>query len=204
MPAALALAAAAAARAFHFNEHDRHLAAWMHAGRTGDGAAFENLVRASIPLIKSVARGQGVPADFVDDVVQETLLTVHRMRGTYDPDRPFTPWLRAIAQRRAIDILRRQVRTARREVHEPIAFENHTDPAGNPEDAAVQVDRKGFIGVAVASLPARQREAVEQLALNEKSFVEAAEQTGQSPRALSVSLHRALSTLRARFGNQNF
>jgi hypothetical protein len=34
-------------------------------------------------------------------VVQETLLTVHQARRTWDPARPFLPWLRAIAQRRA-------------------------------------------------------------------------------------------------------
>src|SRR6516164_6672016 len=53
---------------------------------------------------------EGVPFDFIDDVVQETLLTVHQARHTYDPNRSFTAWLRTIAQRRAIDGLRRAAR----------------------------------------------------------------------------------------------
>ena len=44
--------------------------------------------------------------DRIDDVVQETLTTVHRARQTYDPSRSFAAWLRTIAQRRSIDGLR--------------------------------------------------------------------------------------------------
>ena len=74
-------------------------------------AAYDTLLRDCIPFIQRVARAKGVPSDFVDDVVQETLLTIHQARQTYDPSRSFTAWLRTIAQRRAIDGLRRGGRT---------------------------------------------------------------------------------------------
>jgi RNA polymerase sigma factor (sigma-70 family) len=180
-----------------FDEQNRRLSAWMKAAQDGDRIAYDNLLRASIPFIKMVARRQGVPADLLDDVVQETLLTVHRIRRTYDSSRPFTAWLRSIAQRRAIDLMRSQGRTVRREIHQPLAFENHPDPTASPEDQAEQVARRKFLGIAVAALPARQREAVEQLALNGKSFADAAIATGLTPAALSVNLHRAFKTLRA-------
>ena len=48
-------------------------------------------------LAAAAIRRQGVPGDRVDDVVQDVLLTIHRARATYDPSRPFLPWLRAIA-----------------------------------------------------------------------------------------------------------
>ena len=79
-------------------EADRRRAAWMVAAQAGDRAAYETLLRDCIPFIKRVARGQGVQPDFIDDVVQETLVTVHRARQTYDPNRSFTAWLRTIAQ----------------------------------------------------------------------------------------------------------
>ena len=78
----------------------------MIAAQAGDRIAYETLLRDCIPFIKLVVRGQGVHHDTIDDVVQETLITVHRARQTYDPGRSFTAWLRAIAQRRAIDALR--------------------------------------------------------------------------------------------------
>ena len=181
----------------HFNEQDRRLTAMMSTVQEGNSSAFEKLVRAATPFIKSVARRLGVPADFIDDVVQETLLTIHCIRHTFDPNRPFTPWLRMIAQRRAIDILRRQVRTTGREIHEPLAFQNYSDPAGNPEDAMDLSDRKSALAVAIAALPVKQREAAEQLALNGRSLVDASAKTGRTQGALKVNFHRALDTLRA-------
>ena len=66
-----------------------------------------------------------------------------------------------------------------------------------------QAGRRRFLRSVAASLPTRQREAVEQLALAGKSLVEAAAATGQSHGALTVNLHRALNALRARFGERN-
>jgi RNA polymerase sigma-70 factor (ECF subfamily) len=97
-------------------EVDCRRKAWMVAAQAGDRAAYETLLRDCMPFIKRVARGQGIRPDLIDDAVQETLLTVHRARQTYDPNRSFTAWLRTIAQRRGIDVLRRVGRTRTREV----------------------------------------------------------------------------------------
>jgi RNA polymerase sigma-70 factor (ECF subfamily) len=186
--------------AAHFSEQGLRLAAWMKAAQAGDRRAYDNVVRASIPFIKMVARRQGVSADLVNDVVQETLLAVHRTRHSYDPVRPFAAWLRTIAQRRAIDVMRSQGRISAREIYEPISFENHSDPTGNPESQAEQIDRKSLLGIAIASLPARQREAVEQLVIKGRSLVDAGVAIGMTPGALKVNFHRALKTLRAQMG----
>ncbi len=185
-----------------FSEQGLQLAAWMKAVQAGDRGAYENVVRASVPFIKMVARRQGVGVDLINDVVQETLLAVHRTRHSYDPARPFAAWLRTIAQRRAIDIMRSQGRISAREVYEPISFENHSDPAGNPENQAEQIDRKSLLGIAVASLPTRQREAVEQLVIKGRSLVEAAVASGLTPGALKVNFHRALKNLRNQMGGE--
>ena len=182
---------------------EARLAGLMAAAQDGDGVAYATLLRACLPLIQPIVRGQGVPADRVDDVVQEVMLTVHRARHTYDPDRPFTPWLRAIAQRRAIDALRGQGRQRAREVHAPVAYENHPDPAASAGQLLDQSDRAGRLRAVVAGLPEGQREAVELLALQERTLDEAATHTGRSKGALKVNLHRALKTLRARLGRES-
>ncbi|MDQ2802383.1 MAG: sigma-70 family RNA polymerase sigma factor [Pseudomonadota bacterium] len=170
----------------------------MAAAQGGDAAAYREVLRASIPLAASVARRRGVAAHQVDDVVQDVLLTVHRARATYDPARPFAAWLRAIAERRAIDALRRHGRQAKREVHDPIAYDAHVDqgvPAGEALDRA---ERARELGAAIATLPEGQRQAVERLGLHEQSLDEAAAETGRSKGALKVNLHRALKSLRGR------
>jgi RNA polymerase sigma-70 factor (ECF subfamily) len=47
-------------------------------------------------------------------------------------------------------------------------------------------------------LPPGQREAVEQMGLQQRSLREAAARTGRSTGALKVNLHRALKALRRR------
>jgi DNA-directed RNA polymerase specialized sigma24 family protein len=64
----------------HQEEIDHQRAVWMAAAQVGDRVAYERLLHDYIPLIKRVARRQGIPFDCIDDVVQETLLTVHQAR----------------------------------------------------------------------------------------------------------------------------
>jgi RNA polymerase sigma-70 factor (ECF subfamily) len=144
-----------------------------------------------------VARRQGVDSDTVDDVVQDTLLTVHRARQTYDPARSFAAWLSTIAKRRAIDRLRAQGRKRAREKYAPVTFEEFPDPALNPAEIAARTASNVVLTSAIATLPSGQREAVEHLALRELPLAEAAAETGRSEGALKVNLHRALKTLRA-------
>jgi RNA polymerase sigma-70 factor (ECF subfamily) len=180
------------------DQADRRLGGLMAAAQAGDRAAYDTLLRDSVPLIRAVARGRGVPAGMLDDAVQETLLTVHRARHTYDPARSFNAWLRTIAERRAIDLLRRHGRQRSREVHDDIAYEAHPAAAEAP---AVGLD--GNVRRAVEALPEGQRQAVEELALKDRTLAEAAEATGRSPGALKVNLHRALKTLRARLAGED-
>lgn len=178
------------------NADDMRRAALMAAAQAGDRIAYETLLRDCVPLIRSVARRQGVRSDFVDDVVQDVLLTIHRARQTYDPSRSFNAWLRVIAERRAIDLLRQTGRHGAREVHAPLAFENYADTSADPASGVDRVDEAGTIGQALASLPARQREAVQYLVIEEQSLAEAAALTKRSKVSLKVNLHRALKALR--------
>jgi RNA polymerase sigma factor (sigma-70 family) len=177
---------------------DRRRSAWMAAAQAGDGTAYQALLRDSIPVIKSVARRRGVVADRIDDVVQDVLLTIHRARQTYDPSRSFTAWLSVIADRRAIDLLRRTRRQDVREVHAPLAFESHADQAADPAQGLAHADATGTVARALASLPARQREAVQHLVLEERSLTDAAALTRRTKGSLKVNLHRALKALRGR------
>lgn len=176
---------------------DAGLAALMGAAQAGDEAAYRRVLRASVPLIQRAARRTGVPPSGVDDVVQEVLLAIHRMRATFDPTRSYEAWLSAIAKRRAIDFLRSSGRRSSRELFEPIAYENHADDADVA--ASEELRSEGVrLGAAVATLPEGQREAVEVLGYGEKSLEEGAALTGRSKTALKVNLHRAIQNLRSR------
>jgi RNA polymerase sigma-70 factor (ECF subfamily) len=177
---------------------DQRRAAWMAAAQAGDRRAYEKVLADSIALIRAAARRQGVTLDHLDDVVQETLLTVHRVRHTYDPSRSYDAWLSAIASRRAIDALRSRGRRGSRELHDEFALDRHPD-VDDASAATESEQRAQRLRAAIAELPPGQREAVEQLGLRERSLSETAELTGRNTGALKVNLHRALKALRERF-----
>jgi RNA polymerase sigma-70 factor (ECF subfamily) len=180
---------------------DRRLADLMRAAQDGDSGAYKCVLRACVPLAAATARRRGVPPDLVDDVVQDVLVTIHRALATYDPTRPFEPWLRAIAARRAIDALRRTGRQGAREVQDEIAYLNHAeDPPDFVQDATDRAEA-GRLRAAISALPPRQREAVEILGLREQTLEQASQATGSSKVALKVNFFRALKSLRTRLGS---
>jgi RNA polymerase sigma factor (sigma-70 family) len=167
----------------------------MAAAQDGDRAAYEALLRDILPFIRAIAARWHRGGERAEDVVQDILLTLHRVRHTYDPARPFSHWLATLARRRAIDALRRRTRTDRYEVVDEDAYVTFADPAANKELASR--DQAAGLKEAISALPDGQREAVELLKLRELSLAEASKATGKSVSALKVNVHRAIRSLRA-------
>jgi RNA polymerase sigma-70 factor (ECF subfamily) len=181
-------------------EEPAHLRTLMASAQAGDAAAYSALLRDCLPLIRRMARQNGIDPASIDDVVQDTLMTIHRARHTFDPARPFTPWLRAIVQRRGIDVRRRTGRQASRELHAPLAYEAHPDPDDSAEQVVDEQGRAGKLLAALDKLPPGQREALEKLGLQERSLAEVSAETGKSVVSLKVNLHRAIKSLRQIMG----
>jgi RNA polymerase sigma-70 factor (ECF subfamily) len=140
-----------------------------------------------------VVRNRGLWADGAEDVLQDVLLTVHRIRHTYEPGRPVKPWLSAIATRRAIDAMRRQSRVGAQEVHNELAFETFADPQANKEEDGDTVRELARMS---RGLSKGQKEALHLVKLKEMSLVEASAVSGQSVASLKVNIHRAIKKMR--------
>lgn len=172
-------------------------AAWpglMRAAQDGDQRAYGDLLRQILPVTRAMVRRRIHDPALVDEVVQDVLLTLHRVRHTYDPDRPFMPWLASIATARAIDQLRKGRRQAAHELADEAAMLNHADELGERDREAR--DAREEIALLLERLPPRQRRALELVKLGELSLAEASAQTGQSVGALKVTIHRAMHALR--------
>jgi RNA polymerase sigma-70 factor (ECF subfamily) len=169
----------------------------MAASQAGERAAYERLLREITPFVRSIIRRHSHNMADIEEMVQDTLLTVHRVRHTFDPKRPFGPWLAAIASRRSIDGLRRRMRVAKFETPEEGAYETFADTQANTAMEAVGSSEE--LGDLLRRLPARQREALEAVKLREMTLAEASAASGQSVAALKVNVHRALKALRALF-----
>ncbi|MGE3829926.1 MAG: sigma-70 family RNA polymerase sigma factor [Parvibaculaceae bacterium] len=175
------------------SERELNWSILMAHAQAGDAGAYRRLLGEISPYLRRlVARRHSNPAD-IEDTVQDILLTIHAIRYTYDPTRPFGPWLVTIAQRRIIDRLRRRGRLHSRE--ELLTAEHETLPTEEANIVDEMSDRRE-LHEAVERLPASQREAIRLLKLKEMTLKEAAEATGMSITALKVATHRALNSLR--------
>jgi len=181
-------------------EREERWRAWMVAVQAGDAASYDKLLGELLPHLRGfVARRLGDPTAR-EEVVQNVLIAVHRARHTYRAERPFGPWLYAVARNAITDQLRAQGRRARREVS--------VDPARLPEPA-VTPETPGEnalspeIERALAALPAAQREAVVLVQLEGLSVAEAALRAGVSRGALKVRAHRGYRALRAMLGSES-
>lgn len=175
-------------------ERDQAWSQLMRAAQAGDRAAYERLLREISPLIRALVRRHCSNHADIEEMVQDTLLTLHRVRHTYDPDRPFCPWLAAIAWRRSIDALRRRIRVSKYETPEQGVYETFSDAAANSDLEGVRSAEE--VENLLRLLPARQREALQSLKLKEMTLAEASVASGQSVAALKVNTHRALKRLR--------
>ena len=174
----------------------------MAAAQDGDQVAYGRLLRECTPVIRRIVRRRVRP-DQVDDAIQDVLLTIHRARHTYDPARSFSAWIIVIAQRRAIDILRQSGRNERREVHSPTKYEKFAEEPADPNRDLSTDQQSSALRAALEGLPPGQRQAIETLALRQLSLEQAASETGRSKGALKVNMHRALKSLRERFGGSS-
>jgi RNA polymerase sigma-70 factor, ECF subfamily len=172
----------------------------MAAAQAGDRAAYERLLRDILPFIRAIVGRQHGTPDRVEDAVQDVLLTLHRVRHTYDPARPFTHWLATLARRRSIDLVRRKSRRAAFEIADEAAYETFADPGANSEQE--RREWSGALSGAMAALPERQRQAVELMKLREMSLAEASRASGMSIGALKVNVHRAIKAMRKRLAGE--
>jgi RNA polymerase sigma-70 factor (ECF subfamily) len=175
------------------------LEALMRKAQKGDSAAYAQLLNEITPILRRVIQRQCafLSVEDIEDLVQEVLMSVHAVRATYDPDRPFMPWLFAISRNRLVDGVRRY---AREGAHE-IAIDETEVTFRAVATNTIQEDfgEVRRLHRAIEDLPPTQRDAIEMLKLREMSLKEASEASGMTAGALKVATHRAMNSLRKMF-----
>jgi RNA polymerase sigma-70 factor (ECF subfamily) len=191
--------AVTAAGAAERDARDLRWSGMMAAAQAGDARAYAELLRECLPLLRAICRARLRDITDAEDAVQDTLLTIHRARDSYNAARPFRPWLVAIAERRAIDRLRARGRRAGREVPMDAAGEVAArEPGAEAEFGARQA--ADTLRGAIQDLPAAQRTALGLTKIEDLSLAEASQRSGMTVGALKVATHRAIHALRRRLG----
>jgi RNA polymerase sigma-70 factor, ECF subfamily len=175
-------------------EQDERLADWMRRTQDGDREAYDWLLKEIAALLRRYFGIRAENDEAADDLVQETLISIHRARHTFLVGRPFAPWMYAIARRRLADHWRSRARTV------PVEALDETMDWVDKREAVVDGDG-GRVRESLAALPENQRRVVELLKITGLSIREAAKQLDMSEAAVKVTAHRAYLRLRKAMAN---
>ena len=167
-----------------------HWGPLMAAAQDGDGNAYRTLLDELRGWLERYYRRR-LPADLLDDAVQDTLIAIHTKRHTYDASRPFGPWLAAIARYKWIDRLR-SMKTRRTEMLPDSGVLPEAMMTGDTGYAVVSAT---VLGNLLTSLRPAQADVIRMVKLNGFSVEEAAAATGQSAALVKVNIHRGLRKL---------
>ncbi|MDC5697879.1 RNA polymerase sigma factor [Intrasporangium calvum] len=162
--------------------------------RAGDTAAYAVLVNRHAPMARRLAVLSGAGAD-TDDVVQEACVKAYRSLPRFRPGGRFRPWLLRIVVNETRNLHRGNTRRAERELR-IVREELAAAPGGDPAEAALDLDRRAALLVALRHLPEDQREVVTCRYLLELSESETATTLGLRTGTVKSRLHRGLARLR--------
>jgi RNA polymerase sigma-70 factor, ECF subfamily len=175
---------------------DLQLAELLTRAQGGDQSAYESFLREASELLRAfLAKRMMSASDRVEDVLQETLLSLHRARHSFLPGRPIGPWLYAVCEHRMAEFYRRQRRIE--------AVEMSTDlqeiaVADRPEPEAEGLATLAW--EALMKLPRKQRAIIECLKLQGLSVKEVAVQAGMSESAVKITAFRGYEGIRKMLG----
>jgi RNA polymerase sigma-70 factor (ECF subfamily) len=167
----------------------------------GEDAAFGELYDLIAPRLLGYLTRQTRDPARAEDLVQQTLLRIHRARGRFLAGGAVLPWAMAIARRLLIDDLRhRRGDHASRSLDDEPNLEP-PDPAPTAVDLVVASQLLARVRRALAKLPDSQREAFELIKEDGLSLAEAADVLGTTVTAVKLRAHRAYVALREALGD---
>lgn len=164
----------------------------------GDDAAFADVYDAVAPRIHAYLLRQTRDRGRADDLLQQTLLQMHRHRGTYGQGTAVIPWAFAIARRLYIDDFRRRKTDALCSARGVADDDRVASSLPDEEMASREIAR--LVEAELLRMPEAQRVAFELLRIEGLSHDEAAEVLGTTVNAVKLRVFRAYSAIRAALG----
>lgn len=162
-----------------------------HPQPAQESLAFSAIYQEHFDLVWRSARGLGVGAASLDDVVQEIFVVVHRRLAEFGGRSTLRTWISGIV----LNVVRRHRRTLRRKSPHQLASDEPDDPATlpaedrDPYEAAAHAEGTRLLQRILGELDDDKREVLVLAELEELPVPEIAE-------ALGIKLNTAYSRLR--------
>ena len=161
----------------------------------GDTRAFEQLYALLGPKLYGFFMRSFNDQAAAQDLLQTTLLKIHRARGEFRPGSPVRPWVFAIAARVRLDEYRK-----RRRITEPLDEDTlaqiDDDSAAADADSTVEPDGVDAVRAALAGLPESQRTIIHLHRVEGMTFGEIAKVLGSTDGAVRARAFRGYERLR--------
>jgi RNA polymerase sigma-70 factor (ECF subfamily) len=159
----------------------------MARAQAGDREAFHALFKDIGPFIIRSLQRRLPDSREVEDICQEVMVAVYKSRHTYQPNRPFEPWLFGIIRNVTGKHFRRDQERLVLEVPVDDLPELCAEDSWTPE-----IEWREAVG----QLSFMQIEALGLTKLQGLSVAEAAKRTGTSISSIKVRVHRAYASLK--------
>lgn len=163
----------------------------------GDDSAFVEIYDGLVPRLQSFLLRYTPDRARVEDVMQQTMLQIHRHRGRFILGGQVVPWAFAIARRLLIDHHRRGGRELLAPTSDDSLGQLLAAVDAPPDDVAAAREVAARLSEKLATLPENQRVAFELIKQDGLSVAEAAQVLGTSVAAVKLRAHRAYEALRA-------
>jgi len=161
----------------------------MSLAQKGDAEAYYRLLKTLDPYIRKFCFKKVAYLNIADDVVQESLMAIHKYRHTYDAAKPFKPWLHTIVKSKAIDALRARHRIAENELqNDERLSEIPAAEGGTGQNLDVQDLLK--------KIPEEFRVPIELMKLQSFTVEDVAAKLNLSPSSVKMRVHRGLKLLK--------
>jgi RNA polymerase sigma-70 factor, ECF subfamily len=168
-----------------------NLEALMRQSLNGDKPAYAEILQETSRFLRPFLAKRLSFTNEVDDLLQEILISVHKARHTYDGNRPYRPWVYAIARFRLQDYLRAHY----------VDHLHHADDLSEMEEylhepvteSAISYE---YISGEVEKLPKKQAIILRLMHQEGYTAKEVAEKIGMNESAVKVAAHRAYKILR--------
>jgi len=163
----------------------------MRQSLDGDQRAYTVLLQETSRLLRPFLAKRLSFTNEVDDLLQEILISIHKARHTYDGNRPYRPWMYAIARFRLQDYLRAHYADQLHHADDLSEMEEYLhDPV---TESAISYE---YISGEVEKLPGKQATILRLMHQEGYTAKEVAEKLGMKESAVKVAAHRAYKILR--------
>jgi len=168
-----------------------HLETLMKQALNGDQRAYAEILQETARFLRPFLAKRLSFTNEPDDLLQEILLSIHKVRHTYDGNRPYKPWVYAIARFRLQDYLRTHYADQLHHADDISELENYLH-----ENVTESVISYESISGEIGKLPQQQAAILQLMHQDGYTAKEVAEKLGMKESAVKVAAHRAYKVLR--------